>query len=110
MSVSGGGSREEGSRKASVDAAGREMLAGEITSESAKCTVIFSPTKERPKNSRGPSLLHFSERFLVSGFRILSNSSLGFVFYSKVKKKTAARYQALDKAKSHGAQPQKCLS
>ena len=38
-----GGSREEGKGKASEDAAGRKRPDGEITSESAKGPVIFSP-------------------------------------------------------------------
>lgn len=54
MPVSDGGSREEGRRKASADAAGREMLAGEITSESAKCTVIFPPRKIFKRTARVP--------------------------------------------------------
>lgn len=59
MPVSDGGSREEGRRKASVDAAGREMLAGEITSESAKCTVIFSPHERSSKEQPGSLPLMF---------------------------------------------------
>lgn len=72
--------REEGTTKAPAEAAGGETLDGEITSGSAKCTVIFPP-RTLQENNQGPSLLGFSERFLVSRFFILSNSlwSLRFI-------------------------------
>lgn len=64
------------------------MLNGEITSWSAKCTVIFFPPKALQENSRSLSLLCFSETFLFSRFSILSNTVWSLQFNTKVKEGT----------------------
>ena len=61
------------------------MLNGEITSWSAKCTVIFPPKALQEKSL---SLLCFSERFFFSRFSILSNTVWSLQFNTEVKEGT----------------------